>query len=80
MAVISVRLNAEEEKMVSFLSNEFEKDKSSLIKLSLKEMYEDFVDNKIIDIYESKEKKNKSIFLSAEEIFKQIQEPGKHEF
>jgi hypothetical protein len=72
MAVISVRLNAEEEKMVSFLSNEFEKDKSSLIKLSLKEMYEDFVDNKIIDIYESKEKKNKSIFLSAEEILKQI--------
>ena len=56
MAVISVRLNAEEEKMVSFLSNEFEKDKSSLIKLSLKEMYEDFVDNKIIDLYESKEK------------------------
>ncbi len=72
MAVISVRLNAEEEKMVSFLSNEFEKDKSSLIKLSLKEMYEDFVDNKIIDLYESKEKKNESIFLSAEEILKQI--------
>jgi hypothetical protein len=72
MAVISVRLNAEEEKMVSFLSSEFEKDKSSLIKLSLKEMYEDFVDNKIIDLYESKEKKNKSTFLSAEEILKQI--------
>jgi hypothetical protein len=72
MAVISVRLNAEEEKMVSFLSNEFEKDKSSLIKLSLKEMYEDFVDNKIIDNYEIKEKKNKSIFLSDEEILKQI--------
>jgi len=72
MAVISVRLNAEEEKMVSFLSNEFEKDKSSLIKLSLKEMYEDFVDNKIIDLYESKEKKNKSTFLSAEEIMNQI--------
>jgi hypothetical protein len=72
MAVISVRLNAEEEKMVSFLSNEFEKDKSSLIKLSLKEMYEDFVDNKIIDSYESREKKNKSIFLSAEDILKRI--------
>ena len=72
MAVISVRLNAEEEKMVSFLSNEFDKDKSSLIKLSLKEMYEDFVDKKIIDLYEAKEKKNKSIFLSAEEIMQQI--------
>ena len=72
MAVISVRLNAEEEKMVSFLSSEFDRDKSSLIKLSLKEMYDDFVDNKIIDLYEAKEKKNKSIFLSAEEILKQI--------
>jgi predicted transcriptional regulator len=40
MAVISVRLNDEEEKMVSFLSAQFEKDKSSLIKYSLKEMYE----------------------------------------
>ena len=72
MAVISVRLNAEEEKMVSFLSNEFEKDKSTLIKLSLKEMYEDFIDNKIIDDYEIKEKKNKSSFVSAEEILKQV--------
>jgi hypothetical protein len=72
MAVISVRLNAEEEKMVSFLSSEFEKDKSSLIKFSLKEMYEDFVDNKIIDLYEAKEKKSDSTFLSVEEILKQI--------
>ncbi|MGD9679506.1 MAG: DUF6290 family protein [Vulcanibacillus sp.] len=72
MAVISVRLNAEEEKMVSFLSTEFEKDKSTLIKLSLKEMYEDFIDNKIIDDYEIKENKNKTSFVSAEEILKQI--------
>ena len=72
MAVISVRLNAEEEKMVSFLSNEFDKDKSSLIKLSFKEMYEDFVDNKITDLYEAKEKKSNSTFLTAEEILKQI--------
>jgi predicted lipid-binding transport protein (Tim44 family) len=72
MAVISVRLNAEEEKMVSFLSTEFEKDKSTLIKLSLKEMYEDFIDKKIIDDYEIKENKNKTSFVSAEEILKQI--------
>lgn len=72
MAVISVRLNAEEEKMVSFLSTEFEKDKSTLIKLSLKEMYEDFIDNKIIDDYEIKENKNRTSFISSEEILKQI--------
>jgi len=61
MAVISVRLNAEEEKMVSFLSNEFEKDKSTLIKLSLKEMYEDFIDNKIIDDYEKEEEAKREL-------------------
>ena len=68
MAVISIRLNEEEERMVSFLSSQYEKDKSSLIKYSLKEMYEDFLDNKIIDQYEIEENKKPLTFLSAEDI------------
>jgi len=72
MAVISIRLNEEEEKMISFLSNQFEKDKSSLIKYSLKEMYEDFIDNKVIDQFENEEKKQPLNFISAEDIIKQI--------
>ena len=44
MAVISLRLNQNEEKMVNFLSNYYEQDKSSLIKYSLKELYEDIID------------------------------------
>jgi predicted DNA-binding protein len=72
MAVISVRLNDEEEKMVSFLSAQFEKDKSSLIKYSLKEMYEDFMDNKVIEQFEEKEKESPLSFVSAEDILKTL--------
>jgi len=72
MAVISVRLNDEEEKMVSFLSAQFEKAKSSLIKYSLKEMYENFMDNKVIDQFEEKEKESPLSFVSAEDILKTL--------
>jgi len=72
MAVISIRLNAEEEKMVSFLSDEYEKDKSSLIKYSLREMYEDFIDKKVIDDFEKKEKSKSVLFINSEEIIKQV--------
>jgi len=72
MAVISIRLNEEEERMVSFLSNQYEKDKSSLIKYSLKEMYEDFVDNRIIDQFEIEEDKNTQNLLSAEDILRSL--------
>jgi hypothetical protein len=72
MAVISIRLNEEEEKMVAFLSNQYEKDKSSLIKYSLKEMYEDFIDNRIIDQFEIEEDKNIQNLLSAEDILRSI--------
>ena len=68
MAKISVRLNSEEEKMVEYLAEEYEKDKSSLIKFSLKQMYEDSIDKKIIDEFEKDRKRKK--FLTAEEILK----------
>lgn len=72
MAVISIRLNSEEEKMVSFLSSEYEKDKSSLIKFSLKEMYEDYIDKKAIEDFEKNENDNLISFISSDEILKQI--------
>lgn len=72
MAVISIRLNSEEEKMISFLSDQYEKDKSSLIKFSLKEMYEDFIDKKVIDEFENKEKKRSVKYIKADEIIKNL--------
>jgi hypothetical protein len=72
MAVISVRLNTEEEKIIKYLSSVYDEDKSTLIKHSLKEMYEDIVDKKIIDDYEIKERNKKPHFVSSEEIMKEL--------
>ena len=70
MAVISLRLNQNEEKMVDYLSDYYEQDKSSLIKYSLKELYEDIVDKQIINDYETKEGKGKVKFVESGEIIK----------
>ena len=72
MAVISVRLNTEEEKMISFLSEHFEEEKSSLIKHSLKELYEDIMDRKIIDSFEENERNKKVKFISSQELLKAL--------
>ena len=68
MAVVSVKINQEEEKMVDYLSEYFEEKKSSIIKRSLTEMYEDIVDKNIIDKFE----KEKHTFVNAEHILKEI--------
>ena len=65
MAVISLRLNQNEEKMVNFLSDYYEQDKSSLIKYSLKELYEDIIDRQIINEYETKEKNDEINFIDS---------------
>ncbi|MGI5172763.1 hypothetical protein H0R92_04065 [Treponema sp. OMZ 840] len=66
MAVMSVRMNKEEEKMMNYLSSYFEEEKSAIIKRSLQEMYEDIIDNKVIERFEREE----HTFVSAEDILK----------
>ena len=66
MAVISVRLNKDEEKILSFLADYFHEDKSTLFKKSMYELYEDIQDIKFIeDNIENKENKE---FISAEDL------------
>jgi hypothetical protein len=72
MAVISLRLNQTEEKMVNFLSEYYEQDRSSLIKHSLKELYEDIIDKQIIGEYESREKTGKINFVDSNKIINMI--------
>jgi len=67
MAVISIRLNAEEEKILDFLSGYYDEEKSTLIKHSLKELFEDIQDNKTIEEFE----KSEGVFLSADDILKE---------
>lgn len=63
---MSVRMNKEEEKIINYLSSYFEEEKSAIIKRSLQEMYEDIIDNKVIERFE----KEAHTFVSAEDILK----------
>jgi Arc/MetJ-type ribon-helix-helix transcriptional regulator len=72
MAVISLRLNRNEEKMVEFLSNFYEQDKSALIKYSLRELYEDIIDREAITGFEKREEEGKTSFIPADEILKAL--------
>jgi predicted transcriptional regulator len=70
MAVISVRLNSEEEKILSYLSEYYDEEKSTIIKHSLKDLFEDIQDRETIQKFEDSGKSTK--FLSADEILKEI--------
>jgi len=68
VGVISVRFNKDEEKILKKLSDHFHEDKSTLIKKSLIELYENVLDLNEIKKFEAKEKRGKVSFSSAKEI------------
>ncbi len=68
MGVISVRFNKDEEIILKKLSAHFHEDKSTLIKNSLFELYENVLDLNEIKKFEVKERKGKASFSSAEDI------------
>jgi len=72
MGIISVRLNKEDEKIVKKLSDYYHTDKSTLIKKSLFELYENMVDLDVVKKFEAKEKKGKASFFTAEDILNEI--------
>jgi hypothetical protein len=59
--------------MVNFLSNYYEQDKSSLIKYSLKELYEDIIDKQIITEYEKREEIGEMKFVESNDIMNMLQ-------
>jgi hypothetical protein len=58
--------------MVKFLSEYYEQDKSSLIKYSLKELFEDIIDKQVIREYETREKNEEINFVDSNEIIHMI--------
>ena len=68
MAVISVRFNSKEEKILEILKKYYECDFSSLVKKSLLDLYEEIKDREIIEQYEAREKISKSKFVKIEDI------------
>ena len=69
MAVISVRLNTEEEKILDYLSKYYDEEKSTIIKHSLKDLFEDIHDRETIEEYEKSE--GETAFLTADDILKE---------
>jgi len=68
VAVISVRFNSREEKILEILKKHYGCDSSSLVKKSLLDLYEEIKDIEIIEQYEVKEKISKSGFVKIEDI------------
>jgi hypothetical protein len=68
MGIISVRFNKDEEKILKKLSDYFQADKSTLIKKSLFELYENMIDLKTVKSFEAKEKKGEVSFVTADNI------------
>lgn len=68
MAVTSIRLNQKEENLLKILKEHYNCDASTLLKNSLKEMYEDLKDKIIIEQFEKKEKSKKSKFMNFEDL------------
>jgi Arc/MetJ-type ribon-helix-helix transcriptional regulator len=73
MALISLTLDQKEESMVDFLSEYYEQDKSSLIKYSIRELYDDIMDKQAIAEYEAKEKNGRVKFIDSAEVLSMLQ-------
>ena len=72
MGIISIRLNKSEENILNYLTNAFEKEKSSLIKDLLIEKYEDLQDLKTVNKFEKDEKEHKTYFMPVEDILNDL--------
>jgi len=68
MAVISVRFNSKEEKILKTLKNYYNCDSSNLIKRTLLDLYEEIKDREIIEQFEIREKASESGFVKFEDI------------
>lgn len=68
MAIVSVRLNDEEEKILEYLTEYLHEDKSTLLKKSMFELYEDIQDIRFIENYINDAKSSEKKFISGDEL------------
>jgi hypothetical protein len=68
MAVVSVRLNEQEERVLEYLTEYFHEEKSSLLKKSMFELYEDTQDIRFVDEYLEKKGLQKENFVSGDDL------------
>lgn len=72
MGVVSVRLTDKEDKILSFLAEYFDEDKSTLIKHSILDLYEDLKDIEIIENFEKRENQGKVKFTDSKDVLKKL--------
>ena len=70
MAVTSLRLNSNEQKVLKYLKDYFHCDSSTILKKSLMEMYEVLQDKEIIENFEKEEVAGKIEFKRFEDFDK----------
>jgi len=72
MSILSVRLSKKEEQILSSLTSILNVDKSSVVKHSIMELYEDYIDRIEIEEFEKREKQGKVEFLSSNDILEEL--------
>ncbi|MDQ3002237.1 MAG: DUF6290 family protein [Fibrobacterota bacterium] len=73
MAIVTLRLNEEEEKILGLLVKYFDADKSKILKEAMWDKFEDLRDREIIEGYGKKKKSGKVQFASADDLIKKIE-------
>jgi predicted DNA-binding protein len=77
MAIVTVRLNDEEEKILDLLVKYFDADKSKILKEAMWDKFEDLRDREIIEDFEKKSRTGKIQFASADDLIKKIEKKKK---
>jgi predicted DNA-binding protein len=77
MAIVTLRLNDEEEKILELLVKYFDADKSKILKEAMWDKYEDLRDQEIIEEFEKKERAGKAKFETADDLIQAISQKKK---
>ncbi|MDB5048422.1 MAG: hypothetical protein JWO30_1493 [Fibrobacteres bacterium] len=77
MAIVTLRLNDEEEKILELLVKYFDADKSKILKEAMWDKFEDLRDREIIENFEKKNKVGKVQFGSANDLIRKIEKKKK---
>ena len=74
MAIITLRLSDQEEKVLDLLVRHFDQDKSKVLKDALWEMYEDVRDRELIEDFEKRHRAGKVEFVTADDFVSTLEE------
>ncbi len=77
MAIVTLRLNDEDEKVLNLLVKHFDLDRSKILKEAMWDKFEDLRDQEIIEGFEKKMRAGKTQFATAKDLIHQI-EKGVH--